>query len=104
VRQKHLVRNPIDAFLLEKLEAKGLGFSPEAGRLVLMRRSYLDLTGLPPPAEIDNYLNDSRPGAYERLIDRLLASPHYGERWGRYWLDAVGYADSEGANNSDSIR
>lgn len=105
VRQKHLVRNPIDAFLLERLEAKGLGFSPEASRLVLMRRSYLDLIGLPPsPDEIDNYLNDSRPDAYERLIDRLLASPHYGERWGRYWLDAVGYADSEGSNNSDSIR
>ena len=105
MRQKHLVRTPIDAFLLEKLEAKGLGISPEAEPLVLMRRAYLDLIGLPPePEEIESYLRDGRPEAYERMIDRLLASPHYGERWARYWLDAAGYADSEGITNADSVR
>ena len=99
VRQKHLVRTPMDAFLLEKLEAKGLSFSAQADRLTLMRRAYLDLIGLPPePEEVEAYLKDRGPDAYERMIDRLLASPHYGERWGRYWLDAAGYADSEGGD------
>ena len=105
VRQKHLARTPIDAFLLEKLEAKGLRFSPEADRLVLMRRAYFDLIGLPPePDEIEAYLKDGKPGAYERMIERLLASPHYGERWARYWLEAAGYADSEGSSELDLIR
>ena len=91
------VRNPIDAFLLAKLEQNGLSFSAEADKLTLMRRAYFDLIGLPPqPAEIQAYLADQSPGTYEKLIDHLLASPHYGERWGRYWLDAAGYADSEG--------
>ena len=99
VRQKHLVRTAIDAFLLEKLEAKGLSFSPQADQLTLMRRAYFDLLGLPPePEEVEAYLKDRGPDAYERMIDRLLASPHYGERWGRYWLDAAGYADSEGGD------
>lgn len=97
VKNASRVRNPIDAFLLAKLEQKGLSFSPEADKLTLMRRAYFDLIGLPPePAEIKAYLADQSPGAYEKLIDRLLASPHYGERWGRYWLDAAGYSDSEG--------
>ncbi len=97
VQHADRVRNPIDAFLLSKLEQKGLSYSPEADKLTLMRRAYLDLIGLPPaPAEIQAYLADKSADAYEKLIDRLLASPHYGERWGRYWLDAAGYADSEG--------
>ena len=105
VKGKDRVRNPIDAFLLARLEAEDLGYSPPADRLTLMRRSYLDLVGLPPsPEEIRVYLADSDPGAYERLLDRLLESPHYGERWARYWLDAVGYADSEGGVSSDNIR
>jgi hypothetical protein len=90
-------RTPIDAFLLARLEAKGLGCSPEADRITLMRRAYLDLWGLPPaPADVDAFRADDRPDAFERLVDRLLASPHFGERWGRHWLDVVGYADTVG--------
>jgi mono/diheme cytochrome c family protein len=91
------VRNPIDAFALQKLEEKGLSLSPEADRLTLLRRAVLDLTGLPPePSEAQAFLADKRADAYERLIERLLASPRYGERWGRHWLDVAGYADCEG--------
>jgi mono/diheme cytochrome c family protein len=91
------VRNPIDAFVLAKLEAKGLGFSAEGGKLTLIRRATFDLTGMPPePADVKAFLADQSPDAYEKLIDRLLASPRYGEHWARYWLDAAGYADSEG--------
>jgi hypothetical protein len=91
------VRNPIDGFVLQKLEEKGLSLSPEADRLTLMRRATFDLTGLPPePTEAEAFLRDKSPDAYERLIDKLLASPHYGERWGRHWLDVAGYADCEG--------
>ncbi len=98
-------RTPIDAFVLERLAAKKIAFAPQAGRLILMRRAYFDLTGLPPsPAEVQAYLADNKPEAYERLIDRLLASPRYGERWARYWLDAVGYADSEGGVSTDEPR
>ena len=105
VKRNGRVRTPIDAFLLAKLEKKQLGFTGEADRLTLMRRTYFDLIGLPPsPEEIESYLADQRPDAYERLMDRLLGSPHYGERWARYWLDAAGYADSEGAVSADSIR
>jgi hypothetical protein len=99
---KHVdrLRTPIDAFILEKLEAKGLTLSPEAERLTLLRRVYFDLIGLPPsPEEIDAYLADSRPDAYDRLVDKLLASPHHGERWGRHWLDSAGYSDSVGGDN-----
>src|SRR5262249_18377382 len=100
-----LVRNPIDAFVLEKLEDKGLIFSKEANRSALIRRAYFDLTGLPPePSEVQAFLTDSSPDAYERLIDRLLASPRYGERWGRFWLDLAGYADSEGKREQDLPR
>src|SRR5215475_15877210 len=89
--------NPIDAFLLAKMKAKGLRPSPRADRRTLIRRAYLDLTGLPPgPEEVEAFVKDSSTGAWERLIDRLLASPHYGERWARHWLDLVRYADSGG--------
>lgn len=91
------VRNSIDAFVLQKLEFKGLSLSPEADRLTLIRRAAYDLTGLPPtPAEIDLFVADTSTDAYEQLIDRLLASSRYGERWGRHWLDVAGYADCEG--------
>jgi mono/diheme cytochrome c family protein len=89
--------HPIDAFILAKLEAKGLKPAPAASREVLIRRATIDLTGLPPtPDEIDAFLKDTSPDAYEKLIDRLLASPAYGERWGRHWLDVARYADSGG--------
>jgi hypothetical protein len=105
VRHAERVRNPIDAFVLQKLEQRGLTLSPEADRLTLMRRAYLDLTGLPPePAEVRDYLADRAADAYEKMIDRLLASPRYGERWGRYWLDLAGYADSEGKREQDLPR
>jgi dsRNA-specific ribonuclease len=91
------VRNPIDAFVLAKLEAVRLRPSPEAKRETLVRRLYLDLVGLPPmPEEIDALLRDESQDWYEKLVDRLLTSPHYGERWGRHWLDAARYADSDG--------
>ncbi|QDU38923.1 Planctomycete cytochrome C [Maioricimonas rarisocia] len=90
-------QNAIDAFILRKLKQAGLQPSPEADRRTLIRRLSLDLTGLlPSPDEIDAFLADTGPGAYERLVDRLLASPHYGERWGRHWLDLARYADSNG--------
>ena len=99
------MRNPIDAFLLQKLEAKGLRYAREADRLALLRRVYLDVTGIPPsPAEIDAYLSDQSPDAYEKLVDRLLASPRYGERWGQHWLDLAGYSDSEGFGQDDGVR
>jgi hypothetical protein len=105
VRHAERVRNLIDAFVLQKLEQRGLTLSAEADRLTLMRRAYLDLTGLPPePAEVRAYLADRAADAYEKMIDRLLASPRYGERWGRYWLDLAGYADSEGKREQDLPR
>ena len=105
VRESARVRNPIDDFVLQKLEAKGLTLSPGADRAALMRRAYFDLTGLPPePAEVKAFLADKSPDAYEKLIDRLLASPRYGERWGRFWLDLAGYADSEGKREQDLPR
>ncbi len=105
VKNQALVRNPIDAFLLQKLEEKKLKFSPEASRLALMRRVDLDLVGMvPSKAEIDEYLADKSPNAYEKLVDRLLASQHYGERWGQHWLDIAGYADSEGFGQDDGVR
>jgi hypothetical protein len=91
------IRNPIDAFIRARLEKEGLMPAPEADRVTLIRRLSLDLLGLPPaPEEVEAWLCDQSPGAYERLVDRLLASPHYGERWGRHWLDAARYADSDG--------
>jgi hypothetical protein len=97
VRQTGWVRSPIDRFILAKLESLGMSPSPEADRATLIRRLSLDLRGVPPePAEVDAFVNDPAPDAYERLVDRLLASPQYGERWGRHWLDAARYADSNG--------
>ena len=91
------VQNPIDAFVLQKLEERGLSLSPEADRLILLRRACYDLTGLPPePSDAEQFLSDESPDAYDRLIDRLLDSPRYGERWARHWLDVAGYADCEG--------
>lgn len=97
VRNRQWVRNPVDAFILARLEKEGLRPSPEADRATLLRRLSLDLIGLPPtPEEVDAFLADTKPGAYERQVERLLASPHYGERWARQWLDAARYADSDG--------
>src|SRR5262245_19610629 len=98
-------RTDVDRFILATLEAKSLALNPEADRRTLIRRVSFDLTGLPPtPTEIDNFLADKSPGAYERMLDRYLASPHYGERWGKFWLDAAGYADSNGYFDADSNR
>jgi mono/diheme cytochrome c family protein len=97
VQHKDWPRNPIDHFILDRLEAEGLQPSPEADRPTLVRRVYLDLIGLPPtPEEADAFVRDPAPDAYERLVDRLLASPHYGERWARRWLDLARYADTNG--------
>jgi hypothetical protein len=94
-----LPSNAIDRFILSRLEARGLSPSAMADRVTLLRRVSLDLTGLPPtPAEYRAFCRDTRPEAYERVIDRLLSSPHYGERWGRLWLDQARYADSNGFN------
>ncbi|MBV9470863.1 MAG: PSD1 domain-containing protein, partial [Abitibacteriaceae bacterium] len=97
VRNKAWSKNPIDNFILARLEKEGIQPSPEAGRATLIRRVYLDLTGLlPTPEEVWAFVADTRPKAYEALVDRLLQSPHYGERWGRHWLDQARYADSNG--------
>ena len=99
------VRNPIDAFLLSRLEEQTLRFAPDADKRTFIRRATFDLLGMPPtPEEIAFFLADESPDAYERLLDRLLASPHYGERWGRHWLDVAGYADSEGYTDDDPER
>jgi hypothetical protein len=98
------VLTPVDAFVLERLEAKSLGFSPPADRRALARRAAFDLTGLPPTRELlAEFLADASDGAYERLLDRLLASPHFGERWGRHWLDAAGYVDTIGDDTDAAI-
>ena len=99
------LRNPIDNFILSQLEEKGLSFSPPAPNHVLIRRASFDLTGLPPDEEtIDTFISDTQPGAYERMIERLLASPHYGERWAKYWLDGAGYTDTHGVIDRDQKR
>jgi mono/diheme cytochrome c family protein len=97
VRDRAWGRTPIDAFVLARLEREGLRPAPEADRVTLLRRLSLDLIGLPPtPEDVDRFLADRSPNAYEKQVERLLASPHYGERWGRLWLDAARYADSDG--------
>jgi mono/diheme cytochrome c family protein len=97
VRHADRVRTPIDAFVLARLEREGLEPAPEASKLDLLRRVTFDLTGLPPtPKEIDDFLGDAAADAYERLVDRLLASPRYGERWAQHWLDVVRFGESEG--------
>jgi hypothetical protein len=97
VNRKSQIINPIDAFILARLAKEKITPSPEADRVTLIRRLSLDLTGLPPSsAEVDDFLSDRSPDAYEKVVERLLASPHYGERWGRHWLDVARYADSNG--------
>lgn len=104
VQYTERLRTPLDAFVLARLEERGLTLSPEAPRAVLVRRAHLDLIGLPPSSdEVEAFVTDTAADAYDRLIDRLLASPRFGERWGRHWLDVVGYVDTVGfdfdANN-----
>jgi len=97
VRNRAWVKTPIDAFVLAKLEVSGLSPAPPADRRTLMRRAYLDLTGLPPSAEeVEHFVKDPSPDAWAKVVDRLLASSRYGERWGRYWLDVARYADTKG--------
>jgi mono/diheme cytochrome c family protein len=97
VKNRDWVRTPVDAFILSRLEKERLAPSPEAESALLLRRAYLDLTGLPPsPREVDDFLADTSSDAYEKVVDRLLSSPHYGERWARPWLDLARYADSHG--------
>ncbi len=97
--------NAVDLFLLSKLEGLGLTFSPEANRRVLARRLTVDLLGLPPdPLTVEQFESDKSPDAYEKFVERLLASPAYGERWGRHWLDIAGYADSDGYTEKDQVR
>jgi hypothetical protein len=105
VRDGRRVRNAIDRFIQAALEARGLAIGPEADRATLVRRVSFDLMGLPPsPGEVACFVEDPGPDAYERMVDRYLGSPHYGERWGKYWLDAAGYADSNGYFSADSDR
>jgi mono/diheme cytochrome c family protein len=97
VRKTSWMQQPLDAFVLAKLEFKGLKPSPQADRRTLIRRASYDVTGLPPtPEEVEAFVADKSPDAYRKLVDRLLASPHYGERWARYWLDIARYADTKG--------
>jgi mono/diheme cytochrome c family protein len=97
VKNRKLVRTPVDAFLLARLEPKKLSFNPQADRRTLLRRATFDLLGLPPTAEeVEAFVADASPEAFEKVVDRLLASPRYGERWGRYWLDIARYADTKG--------
>ncbi len=99
------IKNQIDQFIIARLEKEGLQLSPEADRVTLLRRLSLDLTGLPPAIEeVDAFRNDNRPDAYHKQVERLLSSPHYGERWGRHWLDAARYADSDGYEKDKSRR
>lgn len=102
---KGAARTPIDRFILSSLESRHLGFNPEANRTTLIRRVSFDLTGLPPTlSEIEAFRADQSPGAYDAMVDRYLESPHYGIRMGKLWLDAVGYADSNGYFNADTDR
>ncbi|MEO6786961.1 MAG: PSD1 and planctomycete cytochrome C domain-containing protein [Chthoniobacteraceae bacterium] len=97
VKDSAWCKTGVDRFILERLEREGIAPSPEADRATLIRRVHLDLTGLlPTPEEVDAFVKDPAPDAYERLVEKLLASPHYGERWGRHWLDQARYADSNG--------
>ena len=103
VRHAGWVRNPVDAFVLAQLEAKGLRPNPPADKITLLRRAALDLTGLPPaPEEVETFLSDTSPRAFEKVVDRLLASPHYGEHWARHWLDLARYAESEGFKSDET--
>lgn len=100
VKNQAWAKTPVDNFILAELEKRNLAPAPDADKLALIRRATFDLTGLPPtPREIDEFLNDASPDAFEKLIDRLLADPAYGEKWGRHWLDVVRYADTAGCNS-----
>ena len=97
-------KHPIDAFMAAKLAEKGLGFAPPADKRTLIRRATFDLTGLPPtPAEVDAFLADTSPDAFAKVVDRLLRSPHYGEKWGRHWLDVARYSDSNGLDENIAL-
>ncbi len=99
------VRTPVDAFLFAKLQPAGLSFAPDTDRITRIHRVWLDLLGIPPtPEEVDAFVADMHPAAYEKMIDRALASPLYGERWGRHWLDTAGYADTNGGTDTDARR
>ena len=103
VKNNAWVKNPIDAFVLAKLEEKGIKPNPRADNLTLLRRASLDLTGLPPtPEEVQSLVSDTSPHAFDKAVDRLLASPRYGERWARHWLDLARYADSEGFKSDET--
>ena len=103
VKNKHWAKSPIDHFILAKLEEKNLSPAPPADKRMLIRRATFDLIGLPPtPEEVENFRTDKSPEAFAKVVDRLLASPHYGERWGRHWLDVVRYADSTDARGVGS--
>ncbi|MBL8808990.1 MAG: DUF1549 domain-containing protein [Planctomycetaceae bacterium] len=105
VAQAELVKTPIDAFLLNKLQSQQLSFGSEADRETLLRRVWFDLIGLPPTQEaIDRFLADQSPEAWNKVVEELLTSPAYGERWARHWLDVAGYADSEGYTEKDAER
>src|SRR5262249_28492169 len=98
-------RTSVDRFILAPLGARGFRLNPQADRTTLIRRVSFNLVGLPPTtSEIDAFLADRSADAYERMVESYLASPHYGERWGKFWLDAAGYADSNGYFNADSDR
>ena len=102
---RRALSSPVDYFILSKLRSKRLDFTERAPREILIRRLSFDLLGLPPNSEaIEQFVNNESPDAYEQLVDRLLASPEYGERWGRHWLDVAGYADSEGYTDADTER
>jgi hypothetical protein len=101
---QHWAQTPVDNFILATLQAKGLTPSPQADKVTLIRRATFDLIGLPPtPKEVDEFLADNSTNAFTKVVDRLLASPHYGERWARHWLDLAHYADTKGTlgNNRD---
>jgi len=105
VRAARRVRNPIDHFVIHRLEHRGLTIAADADKATWLRRLYIDLIGTPPsPAVLSEFLADPRPDSYEKVVDRLLADPSYGEHWARPWLDAAGYADSEGHTNDDPVR
>jgi hypothetical protein len=105
VRDPRRIRTSVDRFIQHELEIRGLTLGPDADSATLVRRLTLDLTGVPPsPHETEAFVNDPSPIAYERLVERLIASPRYGERWGKYWLDASGYADSNGYFAADTDR
>ncbi len=99
VKNQAWVRTPVDSFILQKLEEKNFLPSPDADRETLLRRAYYDIIGMPPnPSDVEAFLQDGSPNAWEKVVDRLLASPHYGERWGRHWLDTARYADTIGGD------